>query len=169
MFDLGFLATSLFTESTMSPSLPVIKLPFAGLIDHSAPVGLSIGASLVNVGPKISFINPGQSDQPPSTLLIGAIYYPIQTPLAGLMIGVDAEKRLYDGGTLSYLHYGSELTFLNLIALRAGYSRGTTAGENSFFTLGGGIKLKYFSLNCARYVQAVLPTWQFDGTLSMEL
>jgi hypothetical protein len=169
MIDLGVLGTSFFPEATISPSLSGIRLPFDELIDHGTQRGLSIGASLLNLGSKISFIDPAQSDPPPTTLLIGATYYPVQTPLVGVMVGVDAEKRLYDGGTLSYLHYGSELTFLQFIALRAGYSRGTASGENSFFTFGGGVRLKYFSLNFARYVQAILPTWQFDGTFTLEM
>lgn len=168
-FDLGFLASSLLPEVTITPGLPTVELPFENLIDHGTQKGISIGASFLNLGPKISLFDGSISDPPPSALLIGATYYPVQTPLAGLMIGLDAEKRLYDGGALSYLHYGSELTLLHVLALRAGYSQGTAAGERSFFTFGGGIRLKYFSLNFARYVQAILPTWQFDATLFMEI
>jgi hypothetical protein len=169
MFDLGFLASSLVPEATITADLPELKLPFESLLDHGTQKGISIGASLSNLGSKIRFIDASQSDPPPSTLLIGATYYPVQTQLVGLMVGADAEKRLYDSGVLSYLHYGSELTLLHLLAVRAGYSRGTTAGENSFFTFGDGIRLKYLSFNFAPYVQAILPTWQFDATLHMEI
>lgn len=169
MLDLGFLASSLIPEATVTTLGPDIGLPFQNLLDPHNETGVSVGVSLLNLGPKISFIDASQSDPPPSTLLIGATYYPVQIPLVGLMIGIDAEKRLYDGGFLSYLHYGSELTLLRLLSARVGYFQGTAAGESSFFTFGGGIRLSFFSLNFARYVQAVLPTWQFDGTFELEI
>ena len=169
LFDLGFLRTSLLPAATVTTLGPDLSLPFESLIDRRAGTGISFGLSLLNLGAKMKYIAPSQSDPPPSTLLIGATYYPLQTSLVGLIVGLDAEKRLYDGGTLSYLHYGVGLTLLRILSVRAGYFQGTASGENSFFTFGGGMRFKYFSVNFARCVQAILPTWQFDGRFQLEI
>ncbi len=169
LFDIGIMASSLLPEGTLTIPGLSFGSPLWAWTAVPSQRGISIGASLLNFGGKIKYIDPSRSDYPPTTLLVGASYYPLQSDIAGLMLGIDAEKRLYDGGGLSYLHYGSELTVFRVLALRAGYFQGTASGESSFFTFGAGIRTRFFSLNFARYVQAILPTWQFDGTFSMEI
>ncbi len=169
LFDFGILASSLSPEATFtSPGLETGLLSWSWIAERSQK-GLSIGASVLNVGPKLSFIDRNLSDHPPSTVLVGATYYPLQSEIVGLMIGLDGEKRLFESEVLSYFHYGSELTLLRLLALRAGYSQGTGGGENSFFSMGAGIRVKCISLNFARYTQTILPTWQFDASFFTEL
>jgi len=167
--DLGVFASSLFTEATWSPQELDDETEFSKLADTKIKRGLSAGLAILNIGPKISFIDNAQADPPPTVLSAGVTYFPLQSNMLGLMLALDLEKRLYDGAALDYIHYGAEVTFLRILAIRAGYFKGMDPTRNSFPTIGAGIRLKYCSLNIARYTQTILPTWHYDASFFMEL
>ena len=86
-----------------------------------------------------------------------------------LLISTDLEKEIFASSALDHIRFGNEIRLLDLFSLRTGYVWDTNKPSTSYFTFGGGVHLKYFSFNVARYERALLPTWQVDGALSLEI
>lgn len=127
-----------------------------------------MGFSLSNAGPSISFIDNAQKDNPPTLISIGTAYFPVSSPVFTLLFSIDFEKEIFESSPLDYLHLGDEITLFNIVSLRSGYFLDTNSPTTSYFTFGGGIHLKFFSFNIARYKRSLLPSWHFDGTISLE-
>ena len=173
LLDLGILAKDLLSESTFELDNSTTKYApfFDWLIEIGegyAGRGLSIGMSISNLGPEISFIDKEQSDPPPSKLLLGLTYNVINSNEIGILLGTDLEKRLNESNTLDYLHLGGELKLFRVFNFRMGYFMNTIEDGLSYITYGGGISLKYLSINIARYNRSFQSTWHFDSVISLE-
>ena len=169
MFDAGVMIKDLWTEATWTHYDPEVDSQFDGIVDPVSHRGVSVGLSLLNMGPNLSFIDPDQSDHPPSVLSLGVAYSPIRSTFAGLLVDVDLEKQLFEKSTVDYVHWGGELRLYRLISLRGGYFQDTFGPKNSYWTWGAGFHLKFVSINVARYTRMLLPSWQVDGALSWEI
>lgn len=101
--------------------------------------------------------------------MIGLAYSPIHVGILEFMLASDLEKQLHEPSTLDYVHIGGEAGVGDILRLRAGYFADTFGPKNSYFTCGGGIRMRFLALNVARYTRALLPSWHFDGVLSLEL
>lgn len=164
LFDLGLLYNNLFPNLTYSTQSKLSNK----LIDESSPKGLSIGVSLINLGPNIYFVDKPQADNPPSFLLLGISYWPISTDLISSRVLFDLENRFYDSNSFDFLHIGNEILLYKILAMRYGYVININDSDASFFTIGFGAKLKLFSINVARYEKYITPTWNFDVKINWE-
>lgn len=113
---------------------------------------LSIGTSLQNIGPNISYTSSGASDPLPRMLRLGIRYEPINNKLFRLSLVPEITKVLvgmfYDPqDTLTFSqefsyelkeawkHFGIELTYYDLITARLGYFEDLTGAR-------GGVRIK---------------------------
>jgi len=166
LFGGGFLIKNIFPNTTFNPQQKQGGNFFGKNLDIHQ--GFSIGFSILNAGPKITFINDSQKDNPPTLASLGFAYWPVSSEAYSLMVSTDFEKQIFESSTLDYIHLGSEFRYL-LFSIRGGYFLDTNAPSTSYFTYGGGIYFKYLTFNVARYKRSLLSTWHFDGTLSLEL
>lgn len=169
MLDFGALFKNLLPQTTYSPSGFAASDLIKRLTDDQKENGISVGLSLLNLGSKVTFIDHAQADNLPARLMLGATYLPIRSDALALLLASDFEKQLYESSILQYIHLGGEARILRLLAFRAGYYLDTFGRKTSYHTWGGGIQLKFLSVNVARYTRAILPTWHFDGAISLEL
>ena len=173
LVDLGILAKDLLPESTYELDNSTTK--YAPFFDWLLEIGedyisrgFSVGMSISNLGPDISYIDKEQSDSPPSKLLLGFTYNIFNSNPLGILIGADFEKRLNESNTLDYLHMGGEIKLFKVLNVRLGYFLNTIENGYSYLTYGGGISLKFLSLNVARYNRSLQSTWHFDSVISLE-
>ena len=164
LFDGGLLITDLFINSTYSPDS---KTNISSSVENIRP-GCSIGFSILNLGPKISFIDNAQSDPPPAFALLGISYTPIYWEPMSSRISLDIEKRIYDSNELDFVHLGGEFLVYKFISLRLGFSANLIREDNSFFTYGFGFNYKFISVNVSSYKKYAVPTWQFDAKIFQE-
>lgn len=169
LFDAGIMIKDLWTDATWNPYDQEADFEFDDIVDPFAHRGVSLGLSVLNLGPNLSFIDPDQSDHPPSVLSLGVAYSPMRSHVVGLLIDVDLEKQLFEKSTLDYVHWGSELRVYRFISLRGGFFQDTYGPKNSYWTWGAGLHLRFASFNVARYTRMLLPSWHVDGTLSWEI
>lgn len=163
LFNAGVLYRNLLPEATYSDSESNTTSK-TGMYEHK---GISVGMSLCNIGPKVSFQNLAANDAP-SVLTVGAAYSPVRTDVIGAQVGLDLEKHIYGDGIVNRIHTGCEISIIRYICLRAGYNVGATSSESSYFTLGGGISLPFAQVSVARYTRALLPTWQVSASFFLE-
>ncbi len=131
--------------------------------------GISLGLALQNAGPQITMVQEDAKDKPPTVLVLGMDYRLVSSSSLNFLLASDFEKQLFESSTLDYIHLGSEVTALKHFSLRLGYFLDSYAAKTSFFTWGGGIRFRFLSLNFARYNRSLVPTWHFDGTLTLEI
>lgn len=165
LFDGGMMITDIFPEATYYSTGGIKNR----LLDNKSYSGFSFGLSFLNIGPKISFIDEDQNDDPPSRILLGVTYWPVFTDLIGSRLSIDMEKRIYDSDQLDFINFGSEALIYRLLSLRCGYNKSLIQNQKSYFTFGFGAKLKFLSLNVSRYNNFLLPSWHFDTKISLEL
>ena len=126
--------------------------------------GLTFGANLANMGPRVSYIDPDQADPLPTNLKIGFAYKVLDSEFNQLRISVDTNKLLvvrekgkapeefYTAIFTSWTNkdfgeqlnemtttVGAEYIYNNMIALRAGYYY-DQVGQMKFPTFGAGIR-----------------------------
>jgi|GEM_PF-3464084 len=169
LFGAGLIFKNIFPKATWKPKRnhqSNLLQKYAAKCDD---VGFSFGLSVLNAGPKITFIDYAQGDNPPTLVSMGLAYWPMSSPILTLLISTDFEKEIFESSSLDYIHLGNEFRLLNIFSIRTGYFLDTNKPKTSYFTFGGGIHFKYFSFNVARYKRSLLPTWHFDGTLSVEI
>ena len=164
LLDAGFLITDLWQEGTYKLKYDSINVP----PNDNLSRGVVIGVSILNIGPKISFIDNSQGDPPPSVFLLGISYTPLYSNLVSSRLLVDLEKRIYDSNTLDYIHYGGEVLLYNMISLRSGYVMNNINADQSYPTVGLGINYLFFNANISRYKKYLVPTWQFDAKINLE-
>jgi hypothetical protein len=173
LVDAGILAKDLLQESTFEPDEGENKYPpfFDWLLEIGEDYrsrGFSVGMSISNLGPDIAYIDEVQSDPSPSKLLLGLTYNVFSSKPLGIVLGTDFEKRLHESNTLDYLHMGGEIKLFKVLNLRMGYFLNTIENGYSYLTYGGGISLKFLSINVARYNRSLESTWHFDSVVSFE-
>lgn len=165
LVDVGILVKDLLTEGTYTTEPVDSNSVF---VDNIRP-GVSIGFSILNLGPEISFIDDAQSDPSPSFALFGFSYTPFYTYEFTSRLLLDVEKRIYDSDEIDFIHVGGEVQFFKLISLRGGYLFNNVNDDLSYPTFGLGLNLKLLSVNVSRYKKYIVPTWQFDTKISLEL
>jgi len=109
---------------------------------------LNLGLALTNVGPKIFYIDAGQSDDLPRNLALGFAYKPINAEFVRLTVTGEVNKamaKLGDGFKTELkqvvLNAGAEMTYLDLISFRGGYIF-DEEGDVKVGTLGVGLAYK---------------------------
>jgi hypothetical protein len=130
--------------------------------------GLSFGANLSNLGPKIAYIDAAQADPLPTNLRVGLAYKAVDTEFNRLSFALDFNKLLVvrhkDGTSDPFLKalvtawsnqsaseelkdviigVGVEYWYSNLIALRTGYHV-DEAGKANYATFGFAIKYSLY-------------------------
>ncbi len=80
----------------------------------------SVGASLSNFGPNISFIDEEQSDPLPRFLRLGGAGLVYQSEYGHMLVSADFNKLLVPGGQTTW-NGGSEFQYTDIMALRVGY------------------------------------------------
>jgi hypothetical protein len=167
--DFGLMACNILPSLTISNSGIKIKPILRKWADVKDRKGISIGLSLLNYGSKIVFVNEELKDNPPTLLSLGTNYWILNDQGLSVLLAIDFEKQVHESSTLDYIHFGGEIDFFHMFAFRSGYYLDTFGPKTSFFTIGMGFHTRYFSFNLARYKRTLLPSWQFDGTISLEI
>ena len=106
-----------------------------GMSWNSAQRPVSLGASVLNLGPGIRYI--GETTRLPLTFSLGAAWHAI----AGLSLAADARRLVYDGRTT--LSIGTEYMLLPMFTVRGGYllSSATSLQQANALGMGFGLKL----------------------------
>ena len=130
--------------------------------------GLSFGANLSNMGPKIAYIDNDQADPLPTNLKIGVAYKVLDSEFNRLTVAMDFNKLLVvrhqDGSSDPFYKAlftawvdqgvgkeleemiataGAEYWYSNMIALRAGYHL-DKVGKANYTTFGFGLKYSLY-------------------------
>lgn len=168
MMDVGVLISQLIPNSTVK--LFDISLPnFLQKITYDdINQGINFGVAVLNLGPKLSFIDANQADPLPTVLNFGIGYWPVNSNLLSLLFVADFENQIYESSNFDYVHIGSELQIVRMFCVRIGNFIDSKNSDSSFFTWGFGIRTKFLSANIARYKKAIFSSWHFDGTISLE-
>jgi len=99
---------------------------------------LKLGLSFQNIGPKMTFIQEGYNL--PLTATVGLGY----TLKRAITFAFDLKRNIYDNKT--EISFGTEVTPINLLALRVGYLKSvnpeTIASISNFKGIGGGLGLR---------------------------
>jgi len=98
---------------------------------------------------------------------LGLAYYLLNHSLIGVTLLVDFEKQLFENDPLDFIHLGNELSLFDILRLRSGYFLDASKPQTSYFSWGGGIKLKFVTFNFARYKLSFTPAWHFDASISI--
>ncbi len=100
----------------------------AGMLWKLPRYKLNVGAALTNLGPDITFIDPGQSDPLPITLRLGVAYTPLSNEVSNFLMTFDLEQSLVwliDSAAKTrrseIYHVGAEYKYIDLLAGRIGY------------------------------------------------
>jgi hypothetical protein len=136
---------------------------------YKTPVkGLTLGAAIHNIGPKISYIDVSQADPLPLNFVFGVAYTPIESEFNRLMFVTDIYKPLvmrnaspiealikgwYDeDDEMEQIDFkvGTEYVYNNFMALRAGYTADKD-GELKSPTFGVGIIYEKLNVDIAYY------------------
>lgn len=154
--------------------------------------GLSIGANLSNLGPKITYIDAAQADPIPTNLKLGIAYRVLNTKYNKITLTADANKLLvtrdkegksdpfYKAIITAWSHdgfsnemkkmimsAGTEYWYSDLIALRAGYYYDET-GKVKFASFGFGIQYSLYRFDFS-YASAQEEGHPLDGTMRFSL
>jgi len=140
----------------------------AGLLKKNLFVkNLSLGFSMLNMGPAVDYEEERSKDPIPFTMRLGTSYIPVQTPAVELLLAVDLERELVyvdeadkpypfykaivkdlfndpyestkDEFSKTLLHTGLEFTYAQLLSARLGYML-DDAGSRKEMTFGVGLK-----------------------------
>jgi hypothetical protein len=169
MFDLGVQIKGVATDLVWTPEVGIEDESGIGeLASTDEHRGASFGFAIVNFGPKMTFIDEEQADKPPTLVTTGFAYSPIRSREVGVMIAFEVEKRFFEESFIDYMHYGTEVTLYRFFALRVGRYADTFGANNSYWTWGGGLRTKFFSLSIASYSQSIVRAWHFDGQFHWE-
>ena len=173
LLDAGIQARALLSESTfiINDTAKGYSPFFDWLIETGEAYrfrGFSIGISVTNLGPDISYVDQVQSDSPPSKLLLGLTYNAVASNAFGMLFGIEYENRFFTSTSANFFHLGGELKLFKILNFRMGYFTQMADDGLSYLTYGGGISLKFLDLNIARYNRSIESTWHFDLVISTE-
>ena len=129
---------------------------------------LTFGMNLQNLGPKITFIDAAQADPIPTNIKAGFAYEAFKSGFNNLTLTVDFNKLLVvkkEDGTSDPFYKaiitswsegdlikrasvggGSEYTYSNIFALRAGYFY-EDIGKRRFYTFGAGLRFSIYQFD----------------------
>ncbi|MDX9858686.1 MAG: PorV/PorQ family protein [candidate division Zixibacteria bacterium] len=98
-----------------------------GILYHMSP-RLNLGVAVTNIGPRMAYLDAAQSDDLPRNLAVGFKYDLIRSEYNRLLITVEANKLLVGMGDgfseelkQTVFNGGGEFSYMNLLAVRAGY------------------------------------------------
>jgi hypothetical protein len=168
-YNFGFLIRNLLSKTTYKPSDISFGQNLKNITRYVPKQGISIGLSLLNFGPKISFIDHKQADNLPSILSLGLCYFPIDSRAVNVAIATDLENQIYEDGMLNYVHFGIEYNLLSLFSIRTGYALDTYGPKNSYQTFGFGFTTKYISFDIAKYNRVIKSNWQYSARINLEI
>ena len=118
---------------------------------------VSLGATVTNLGPNVSYGGNSENNPLPRKLKLGVAYVPFEDELTSLLIAGDYTKLLVgiDDGIAEEVKdnkwgAGAEFWYYNLLALRAGYVH-DTEGETTIsgISFGAGLHWNDFQLDMA--------------------
>lgn len=112
----------------------------------------SLGASVANIGPNMSYAGESENNPLPRTLRLGLAYEPFDTQLTQLRIAADYSKLIVnmDDGFSTEVREnkwgaGAEYWYYDLLGLRAGYTH-DTEGQSTISGATFGAGLRYSGL-----------------------
>lgn len=116
-----------------------------GILYKAEGGGLSLGATIENIGSKIYYKDEPQADELPASVKIGAAYNFSLGDKAGVLLALDLNRPLYD----DFIGYntGAEIGLFKLLSLRAGYFDKGAGWKD--YTYGFGANYKGFNLDFA--------------------
>jgi len=159
-------------------------------LDRGRPPGFSWGIDLQNTGPdRLELLEPGQQDPLPQMLRVGIGYNAIDYDCLRFLLAFDLVKELVkrhkDGATdnfmkawftswddgLDYIHFGAELTFFHVVAVRVGQEKIFNLYRNrseTEVTFGFGIGPEFARVNLVRrgFPASNEPGWVLDFCVS---
>ena len=125
-----------------------------GLLYHMTP-RLNWGLAITNIGPKMQYIDAGQSDDLPRNLSFGFSYKLLQSEYYRMMVTGELNKILVsmdDGLSEEFREMvfsgGGEFVYADLLAARAGYYY-DKEGQLKYITLGLGLTMRSFKFDFA--------------------
>ncbi|MBN2071451.1 MAG: PorV/PorQ family protein [Candidatus Krumholzibacteriota bacterium] len=135
---------------------------------------LNLGLALSNLGPALTYINPGEQAAPlPRNLRVGFAYTPVMSESAGLTVVADINKSLVeyfsdnDYNRSNTYHMGAEGIYANLLVIRGGYVYDND-GDIKDMTYGIGFLFNKFRIDYASVPQASdlgrVHRWSFGMT-----
>jgi Type IX secretion system protein PorV len=101
---------------------------------------ISLGSSVTNVGPDVTFVDADQSDPMPKTWRLGAAYDAYYSSVASLTLVSDYLISLVTDDKTKVLGLGAELGYVDTLFLRFGYKK-DTEGDIQDITGGAGVSL----------------------------
>ena len=168
-FNFGILRKNLGPSLTFRPDDIAVGGFLENITAYIPRNGFSLGLAVLNLGPKISFIDAKQADPIPAILSAGMVYHPVDSRATGITLALDLEKQLYESSALDYVRGGVELNMLQLFCVQAGYAWDTDNPKNSYPTYGFGLKTKFVNLEAARYQKSLESIWHYNATLRVEI
>lgn len=114
---------------------------------------LNLGLCLSNLGPSITFINTDQAASLPRNARLGFAYSPYVTEVGALTVAAEVNRPLVEFDRSPTYHFGAEFSYIDLIAVRAGYMHDKD-GNIMDPTYGLGFSLKRVRLDWASVPQA---------------
>jgi len=150
--DLGLLYRNLLPNFTIFE--PYMKNSIRSqMLSRSKYRGLSVGLSVANIGPDMTYEDVTQADPLPRNLLLGVGYRAIDTDVIALNLAIDYQKELIGDNATKFfdpeeiiLSYGGELTFFYLVTGRVGYLKDKGSGMEHW-TWGFGIGPEWLRFN----------------------
>ncbi len=166
--NFGLLRKNLFPNWTFRPDDIPVGHTLENLTNYIPRNGISAGLSLLNLGPKISFVDNEQADNLPALLLLGLNYSIIDSRAVGVEFAADLEKQIHEDSFLDYIHLGGAYNFLQLFSIGAGYVWDTYGPKNSYLTTGFGIHTRLLMVDIARYAKGPFDAWHYNVALLKE-
>jgi hypothetical protein len=168
-YNFGLLIRNFLSNATYNPGDFSLGQNLKDITYYVPRQGISIGFSLLNFGPKITFIDHKQADNLPSVLSLGLCYYPVDSRVVSVAIATDLENQIYEDGILNYAHFGMEYNLLGLFSIRTGYALDTYGPKNSYNTFGFALTTRYISFDVARYNRVIKSNWQYSARFNLEI
>lgn len=117
---------------------------------------LSVGASLTNLGPDITFIDADQSDPLPTTARVGVAWDAYYSPVVSGTVIADYLISLVSEDETKVLGVGAELGYVDTLFLRVGY-KDDPEGDIQNVTAGAGVDLQRWMGRALRFDYASVP------------
>jgi hypothetical protein len=166
--NIGLLRKNLFPGLTFRPDDIPVGYSLRSMTDYVPRNGFSAGLAILNLGPKIAFVDNKQADNLPAILLFGLNYSIVDSRAVGVEFAVDLEKQIYESSVLDYVHLGGDYNFLQLFSIRAGLVLDTYGAKNSYLTTGFGIHTRILQVDLARYAKGPQDAWHYNVSFLRE-
>lgn len=116
---------------------------------------LQVGASLMHFGPRLQVRNAEQADVTPARLRLGAAYNVVglftKDTATAAWVHVDVVQRVHDASTPG-LNIGAEVSFDNVIFVRAGHAADANGASQGGTAVGIGMLYQRFDVSVAKSI-----------------